>query len=40
MKQGNYGKGSIYRRQDGRWAAAVAKREQPLVTLGLTVKSI
>lgn len=23
MKQGNYGNGSIYRRQDGRWVAAV-----------------
>ena len=27
MKQGNYGNGSIYRRQDGRWVAAVCSRD-------------
>jgi hypothetical protein len=26
MKQSNYGKGSIYQRQYGRWAAAVCSR--------------
>lgn len=27
MKQGNYGKGSTYRRQDGRWVVAVCSRD-------------
>ncbi|TCL38810.1 hypothetical protein EV210_103294 [Anaerospora hongkongensis] len=27
MKKGNYGNGSIYRRQDGRWVAAVCSRD-------------
>lgn len=27
MEKGNYGKGSIYRRQDGRWMAAVCSRD-------------
>ena len=27
MEQRNYGNGSIYRRQDGRWVAAVCSRD-------------
>lgn len=27
MKTGNYGNGSVYRRQDGRWVAAVCSRD-------------
>lgn len=38
MKQNNYGKGSIYQRQYGRWAAAVCSRD-PVTGMDLPAKS-
>lgn len=38
MKQSNYGKGSVYQRQYGRWAAAVCSRD-PVTGIDLPAKS-
>lgn len=38
MKQSNYGKGSIYQRQYGRWAAAVCSPD-PVTGMYLPAKS-